>query len=169
MRRAHRRLRAWILVNARLLAWSLTGGVVGFLLATTFPYAPRAYAAPAPATRVFNADAGLILNFVKPEKTADFEATISKLREALKSSSKPERQEQAKSWKIFRAAEPGADGSVLYVFMIDPAVKNADYTVASILAEAFPDQVQELYKQFAAAYASGQNFVNLTLVAALGN
>jgi hypothetical protein len=158
-----------IRANAQLLIWTLGSAVVGFILATTFPYAPKAYAAPAPATRVFNEDAGLILNFVKPDKTTDFEATISKLREALKNSSKTERQEQAKSWKIFRAAEPGADGSVLYVFMIDPAVKNVDYTVASILAEAFPDEVQELYKQFAAAYASGQNFVNLTLVAALGN
>lgn len=118
---------------------------------------------------MFNTDAGLILNFVKPDKTADFEATVAKLNEALKTSTKPERQAEAKSWKIFRAAEPGADGSVLYVFMIDPAVKDADYTVSSILAEAFPDQVRELYKQFAGAYASGQNFVNLTLVAALGN
>jgi hypothetical protein len=157
-----------IRANARLLVWTLSGAIVGFVLATTFPYAPKAYAA-APVTRLFNADAGLILNFVKPDKTADFEATVVKLREALKASSKPERQQQAKSWKIFRAAEAGADGSVLYVFMIDPAVKDVDYTVASILAEAFPDQVQELYKQFAGAYATGQNFVNLTLVAALGN
>jgi len=153
--------------NARLLTWTFGGAVVGFLLTATFPYSPKAYAAP--ATRVFNGDAGLILNFVKPDKTADFEATVAKLNEALKTSTKPERQAQAKSWKIFRAAEPGADGSVLYVFMIDPAVKDADYTVSSILAEAFPDQVQEIYKQFAGAYASGQNFVNLTLVAALGN
>jgi hypothetical protein len=153
--------------NVRLLAWTLGSAIVGFFLATTFPFYINTYAAP--ATRVFNGDAGLILNFVKPDKTADFEATVAKLNDALKTSTKPERQAQAKSWKIFRAAEPGADGSVLYVFMIDPAVKDADYTVSSILAEAFPDQVGELYKQFAGAYASGQNFVNLTLVAALGN
>jgi hypothetical protein len=28
----------------------------------------------------------------------------------------------------------------------------------------FPQEVQTLYKQYAEAYASGQNFVNLTLV-----
>lgn len=151
----------------RLLAWTLGGAIVGFLLATTFPFYAHTYAAP--ATRLFNGDAGLILNFVKPDKTAEFEATVTKLHEALKASAKPERQLQAKSWRVFRAAEPGADGSVLYVFMIDPAVKDVDYTVSSILAEAFPDQVQDLYKQFAGAYAAGQNFVNLTLVAALGN
>ena len=52
--------------------------------------------------------------------------------------------------------------------MIDPSVKGADYTVSTILAEAFPADVQALFKQYADAYASGQNFVNLTLVADLG-
>jgi len=36
------------------------------------------------------------------------------------------------------------------------------------LAEAFPAEVQALYKQYAESYASGQNVVNLTLVSALG-
>ena len=57
---------------------------------------------------------------------------------------------------------------MLYVFTIDPAVKGADYTVSNILAEAFPQEVQALYKDYADAYASGQNFVNMTLVSALG-
>src|SRR5262245_21207161 len=152
--------------NLRILGWTMAGVLAGFLLAVVWSQHTTAYAAP--VTRVFSGDAGLVLNFVKADKTADFEATVTKLREALEASTKPERQAQAKSWKIFRAKEPGADGSVLYVFMIDPAVKDADYTVASILSEAFPDQVQEIYKTFAGAYASGQNFVNLSLVAALG-
>ena len=117
---------------------------------------------------MFASDAGMVLNFIKPEKTADFEAVIDKLRQALQKSDKPERKQQAATWKVFRAKEPGANGSVLYVFTIDPAVKGADYTVSTILAEAFPDEVQALYKQYAEAYASGQNFVNLTLVSALG-
>jgi hypothetical protein len=117
--------------------------------------------------RVFASDAGLVLNFIKPEKTADFEGVIEKLREGLARSDKPERKQQARSWKVFKAVEPGANGSVLYVFTIDPAVRGADYTVSTILAEAFPAEVQTLYKQYAEAYATGQNFVNLTLVAAL--
>ncbi|MEP7309939.1 MAG: hypothetical protein ABJA98_30900 [Acidobacteriota bacterium] len=119
--------------------------------------------------RVFASDAGLVLNFVKPDKTADFEAIVSRLQQALQKSEKAERKQQAASWKVFRALEPGANGSVLYVFAIDPAVKGADYTVSTILAEAFPTEVQALYKQYAESYASGQNFVNLTLVSALSH
>ncbi|MFN7982478.1 MAG: hypothetical protein U0Q11_11515 [Vicinamibacterales bacterium] len=127
------------------------------------PAAGQAQAA-SPNTRVFGADAGLVLNFVKPDKTADFEAVMAKLKEALGSSTNPERRQQLAGWKIYRALEPGANGTVLYVFTIAPAVPGADYTVSTILAEAFPNDVQALYKQYAEAYASGQNIINLKLV-----
>jgi hypothetical protein len=134
----------------------------------TAPQQQSAHEGQATTVRVFASDAGMVLNFVKPDKTADFEAIMGKLREALQKSEKPGRKQQAASWKVMQALEPGANGSVLYVFLIDPAVKSADYTVSTILAEAFPNEVQGLYKQYAEAYATGQNFVNLTLVSALG-
>lgn len=126
---------------------------------------PAQQAQAAPTARVFASDAGMVLNFIKPDKTADFEAVMAKLKEALQKSEKPERKEQAKSWRVFKSPDPAAGGNVLYVFVIDPAVKGADYTVSTILAEGFPADVQALYKQYAESYASGQNFVNLALVA----
>jgi hypothetical protein len=155
------------------------GFVAGALSATTGfaqtppaqppPAQPPAAAAAAPTARTFASDGGMVLNFVKPDKTADFEAVIAKLKEALNKSEKPGRKEQAKSWKVFKSPDPAAGGNALYVFIIDPAIKGADYTVSNILAEAFPPaEVNELYKQYAAAYASGQNFVNLSLVSDLG-
>jgi hypothetical protein len=48
-------------------------------------------------------------------------------------------------------------------------VKGADYTVTNMLAEALSaDELTTLTKQYVDSYASGQNFVNLTLVADLG-
>jgi len=129
---------------------------------------PAQQAATPPAARTFGSDAGMVLNFIKPDKTADFEAIIAKLKEALQKSDKPERKQQAASWKVFKSPDQAAGGNVLYVFMIDPSVKGADYTVSTILAEAFPQEVQTLYKQYADAYAQGQNFVNLALVSDLG-
>jgi hypothetical protein len=129
---------------------------------------PAQQAQAAPTARTFGNDAGMVLNFIKPDKTADFEAVVAKLKEALAKSDKPERKDQAKSWQVFKSPDPAAGGNVLYVFLINPAVKGADYTVSNILAEAFPTEVQTLYKQYAEAYASGQNFVNLALVSDLG-
>jgi hypothetical protein len=146
-------------------------GIVAVALSATTAFAqaaPAPAAQAAPTARMFASDAGMVLNFIKADKTADFEAVVGKLKEALQKSEKPERKQQAASWKVFKSPDPAAAGSVLYVFMIDPSVKGADYTVSTILAEAFPTEVQALYKQYADAYASGQNFVNLSLVSDLG-
>ena len=146
-------------------------GLVVGVMATTAVIAgqtPAGQAAAAPAKRVFGSDAGMVLNFIKPDKTADFEAVMAKLKEALQKSDKPERKEQAKSWKVFKSADPAAGGNVLYVFIVDPPVKEADYTVSNILAEGFPAEVQDLFTKYRDAYASGQNFVNLQLISDLG-
>ena len=136
--------------------------------ATPQPGQPAQQAQAAPTARMFASDAGMVLNFIKADKTADFEAVIAKLKEALQKSPKPERKQQAASWKVFKSPDPNPNGTVLYVFIIDPAVKGADYTISTILNEAFPQEVQALYKQYADAYAQGQNFVNLALVSDLG-
>jgi hypothetical protein len=149
-----------------LVVGVLAAGTVQAQQAQATP--PAQQAAAAPAKRVFSGDSGLVLNFIKADKTADFEAVMAKLKEALNKSDKPERKAQAASWKILKAAEPGAGCSVLYVFIIDPAVKDADYTVSTILAEGFPAEVNTIFKQYADSFASGQNFVNLTTTLKLG-
>jgi hypothetical protein len=152
----------------RRIAFGLAVGVLSATSVFAQAAAPAAQAAAAPAPRVFASGAGMVLNFIKPDKTADFEDVIAKLKEALQKSAKPERKAQAATWKVYKSPDPAAGGNVLYVFLIDPSVKDADYTVSTILAEAFPQEVQALYTKYAAAYASGQNFVNLSVVADLG-
>jgi hypothetical protein len=130
---------------------------------------PAAQAAPAKSQYVFAADAAAILNFVKADKTADFEMILGKLKDALAKSDKPERKQQAAGWKVFKAVEGGPAGSAIYVAMMDPAVKGADYSVGAILAEAYPTEAQALFKTYADCFGQpAQNILNLTLVSALG-
>jgi hypothetical protein len=164
-----------LLVVCNRLAWVALGLIVGAWSATTAftqttqPPAPAQRAEGAPPTRVFTSDAGLVLNFIKPDKTKDFEAVIARLKDAMSESAKPERQEQAKSWRVFKAIEPAAGGAALYVFFTDAPVKDADYAVTTIMAETIaPDEMTELTRQYTESYASGQNFVNLALVADFG-
>ena len=105
----------------------------------------------------------MVLNFIKPDKTADFETVIGKLKEALQKSDKPERKQQAASWKSLQVARAGRRRRRALRVVIDPSVKDADYTVSTILAEAFPTEVQALYKQYAER-TSGQNIINLSLM-----
>jgi len=130
---------------------------------------PAAQATPAKSQYVFAADAAVILNFVKPDKTADFEMVMGKLKEALAKSDKPDRKAQAASWKVFKATESGPNGSVIYVSIMDPAVKGADYSVGAILAEAFPAEAQALWKSYSESYGTpAQNILNLTVSVAFG-
>src|SRR5258706_4560883 len=103
---------------------------------------------PPPLGRVFASEHGLIFNAIRPDKVMDFETVIVKLREALANSKDPVRNQQGWGWKIFKAAEPGPNGSVLYGFVMDPAVKGADYGVAEMLAEAYPTSSLQLYRTY---------------------
>jgi hypothetical protein len=127
--------------------------------------APPQAATPAPNQRLFPNDGGMVLNFIKPDKVADFEEVITKLKEALQKSDKPERKEQAAGWKIFKSPDP-AGANVLYVFVIDPAVKGADYQISNILVEGFGNtaETNAILKKYAEAYAQGMNIVNLNIV-----
>ncbi len=149
--------------------WMALGVVVGVLSGaiahTQTP--PAQQATPVKNAYMFAGDAAMTLNFIKADKTADFELVMGRLKDALANSEKAGRKQQAASWKIFKAAEPGPSGAVLYVSIVDPVVKGQDYTVSTILNEAFPAEVQALYKTYSDAYVS-QNIVNLTLVSALG-
>lgn len=88
---------------------------------------------------------------------------MRKLGEALQNSDNPERNQQAAGWKVYRAAEPGPNNTVIYVWLIDPVVSGADYSVSQILFDAFPSEVQGLYEQFEAA-VTNQNRLNMQLV-----
>jgi hypothetical protein len=159
---------------ALVIAAGLAAGV-SMMSAQTPPSEPQAPSTPAqpqtpatPPARVFTSDAGMIFNQIKADNTADFEMVMGRLKEALAKSEDPVRKQQAASWKVFKSLEPGPGGNVLYIFMMDPAVKDADYTVSKILAEAYPTEVQEMFKTYSAAYAGGQNLVNLQLVSDFG-
>lgn len=142
----------------------LVSGFALTLSARTPAGAEPGLQAAAPPTRVFNMGAGLIQNTIKPDKTADFEMVMGKVKEALLKSEDPIRKQQALGWRIYKASEPGPNGSVLYIFLIDPSVKDADYTIAKILSEGFPTEVAALYKTFSESYAGGQLPINLAPV-----
>ena len=155
-----------VMVNRRtlfqwLLATPLLAGSRTDVLAQATP------AQPAARPRVFASDAGMVLNTIKPESVADFEFVVDRLKAALHQSSDEARRQQAAGWRVYKALEPGANGTVLYVFWLSPVVKGADYTVSKILFEAFPDEAQEISRKFSGSYSGGQTLVNLQLLSNL--
>ncbi|HEY8536498.1 MAG TPA: hypothetical protein VIL25_08605 [Vicinamibacterales bacterium] len=106
----------------------------------------------------FGSDAALLTYLIKPDKAEDFELVMGKLHEALTFSDKPERKQQAETWKVFKAAEPGPNGAVVYYHLMAPVLKGADYQPFKIINEVFPSEAQELYRRYRDAFAGlGRN------------
>lgn len=161
----------------RLVAWAAGGCVVGFALSSSWyeltppqlASAPAAVEAHAAAGYRFASDAGIMFKFIKADRTADFEATVGRLKEALARSPNPERREQARSWRVFRAAQSATNGDAVYVFEFNPPVPGADYTVSRILEEAFPAEAQSLFRRYADSSSARQHVVDLQLIAEFGD
>jgi len=130
------------------------------------PAAPGQPASPPPAvpsSRKFTADAGIVFSVIKPDKTADFEAIMARVKEGLAKSQDPKRKQMALSWRVFKGLEAGPAGNVVYVWVLDPPVKDVEYTVTDILKEAFPNEAQDLWAKYTACFVSGQTMLNLQL------
>ena len=97
-------------------------------------------------------DTALLTVAVRPEKAADFEQVMSKMRTALLQSEDSKRREQAAGWKVMKLDKPLPDGNLAYVHVIQPVVPDADYAVMQTLYDAFPDERQALYELYRGAF-----------------
>lgn len=138
---------------------------VGAAPAAAGPVIPAPVVPPVPlGARTFAAGTGIIFSAVRPERVVDFEMVIGYLEAALEKSVDAGVRTQAQGWRVFKATEPGPNGTVLYVFLMDPAVIGADYGLGRILSDAYPDQIQEIWKLYTGALAGGGSLLNLTPV-----
>lgn len=134
-------------------------GTAPVVVAPALPVAPL-------GARTFTAKTGMIFNSVRPERVLDFETVIGLLKNALEKSTDPTVRKQAEGWRVFKATEPGPNGTVTYVFVFDPAVPGADYGLGRILADAYPEKIQEIWKLYTGALSGGGSLLNLTPVPA---
>jgi hypothetical protein len=117
----------------------------------------------------FTGDAGILLFQIKPDQTAGFEELVTKVRDVLSKSEDPVRKQQLDSWKIYKASEPMAQNA-LYVLVVDPVVKGAEYDLFALLAEGLGKEYgtpenQAMMKRFVEVFAVGPNRLNLTPIA----
>jgi hypothetical protein len=130
----------------------LAGAIVALSLPTYAAPAPAAEAAQdAPQKVTFNGDVVLWAFIVPPDKTGDYEQVLAKLKSALQKIERPEAKQQLAGWKVIKNSTPQGDGTILYIHVIDPVVKGADYSITNIVYEAFPDPKErtafyELYR-----------------------
>ena len=116
----------------------------------------------------FNGNAAIMFHFVKATAQSDYEGIMQKLADALQRSEVPGRQDQARGWKVFKAAQDfTGQGAVPYVWVIDPVQAGANYAAATIMNEVFPADIEGLFNTYNGSFTDGQVKqlpVNLQLV-----
>ena len=133
------------------------------------PPAPAPPAAPAgvdvdPARLVFPVDApGVVLVAVKADRTADYEALILALHEAL-AAADPQARRIGEGWRVYKAADPDAKGNALYVHVVAAPLADTDYRPSVVLGRLAKELPADLLVKYRDAFAGAATRLSLTLL-----
>jgi hypothetical protein len=144
-------------------------GSVGFVLAQNPPaqQTPPAQQAAQPAKPAvaFEGDLGELLIFVKPDKGADFEALLARVKEGLTKLDTVETKQQASTMRFYKAPLAPNATVAIYAMIADPPIKGSEYWFLSILYKAFPTEGQAILDKWNDIKSTqGPQKLDLTLV-----
>jgi len=97
----------------------------------------------APQKTTYTGDIVVVAYAVNPDKTADYEKVLAAVKDALSKSESPEAKQQLAGWKVIKNAMPNPDGSIVYIHVISPVVKDADYSLMNNIYAAVKDPAQQ--------------------------
>jgi hypothetical protein len=123
----------------RRLSGVLLAGAV--LILPTF--SQNAFAQAPPQKTTYTGDLVLAAYVVNADKVADYEKVIATLKDSLSKSPRPEAKQQLAGWKIIKNSANQPDGSALYVHVITPVVKDADYSITNLVYEVVKDPAEQ--------------------------
>jgi hypothetical protein len=117
-----------------------------------------------PARLVFPVDtAGLVLVAVKPDRTADYEAMIHALHDALAGGAATRRI--GEGWRVFKAADTDAKGNALYVHFVATPLADTDYRPSVVLSGLARELPPDLLVKYRDAFAGAVTRLSLTMLA----
>ena len=107
----------------------------------------------APQKFTMEGDLALWSVSIRPDKTADYEQVLNKVKEALTQSTAPEAKQQLAGWKVVKASMAMPDGNIVYTHVITP-VPGADYNILQVLYATFTDPTEQknLYDLYRGAF-----------------
>jgi hypothetical protein len=146
-----RRLSGVLLAGAMLLLPALSTGV---------------QAQQAPQKFTMEGDVALWSVSIRPDKTADYEQILAKVKESLQKSQAPEAKQQLAGWKVIKAPKPMPDGNIIYTHVITP-VPGADYNILQVLYATVTDPTEQktLYDLYRGAFVGNIGLASGTVVA----
>ena len=124
----------------RRLSGVLLAGAVLILLPA---FSQTAVAQTPPQKTTYTGDVVLAAYVVNADKVADYEKVMATLKDALSKSARPEAKQQLAGWKVIKNSANQPDGSPLFVHIITPVVRDADYSITNLVYEVVKDPTEQ--------------------------
>jgi hypothetical protein len=154
----------------RWLGWTaaavLAVAAVSQTLSAQDPAPPQQQPAQPAQPDQFTFDANSMMLYFTVVETAatDFEVFMAKAKEAFNKSEKPERKSQAASWKALIKVDQPQNGTLTYIWILDPVVKGVSYDLGKAMSESLPpEEVKALFDKVG-PNIKGINMVKVTMV-----
>jgi hypothetical protein len=122
----------------------------------------------APQKFTMEGDLALWSVAIKPDKTADYEQILGKVKEALTKVGTPEAKQQLAGWRVVKMSKAMPDGNLVYTHVITP-VPGADYNILQVLYASITDPAERttLYDLYRGAFAANLGLSNGSIAADL--
>jgi hypothetical protein len=109
----------------------------------------------------------MVLVAVKPDRTADYEAMIHALHDALADGDAAARR-KGEGWRVDHAADADAKGNALYVHIVATPLADADYRPSIVLSGLARELPADLLVKSRDAFAGAVTRLSLTVLADFG-
>ena len=86
---------------------------------------------------------------------------MARVKEALAKSDESEAQAAGVSWRVFKGVEPGPGGNIVYVWFINPPVKDEEYSVTDDSCGGVSRRGAGSVAKYIACFVDGQTMLNL--------
>ena len=123
----------------RRLSGVLLAGAILILPA----FSQTALAQTPPPKTTYTGDIVIAAYVVNAGKEADYEKVMATLKDALAKSPRPEAKQQLAGWKVIKNSANQPDGSPLYLHIISPVVKDADYSITALVYDVVKDPMEQ--------------------------
>ena len=119
----------------------------------------------APQKFTLEGDIALWSVSIRPDKTADYEQVLTRVKEALAKSEAPEAKQQLAGWRVIKSAKPMPDGNIIYTHVIQP-VPGADYNLLQVAYATITDPTEQknLYDLYRGAFVANVGLASGTVV-----
>ena len=104
----------------------------------------------------------VVVNYVKPDKKEQFEKFVHEILWPPHTKLSETEKRMFRQTRVLHGAAPQEDGTYTYIFMMDPVISGANYSIEDILRKIYPEaKAAEYFKLYEESLARDYHMYTL--------